>query len=74
MPDGVATGWARLSDFFDANPAVWGFWHRWYRAHLEDGPPLDWKLQEAVALIPDEDWEAGPERVAARIAEIEARF
>ena len=27
-----------------------------------------------MALIPDEDWEAGPERVAARIAEIEADF
>ena len=39
-----------------------------------NGTPLDWALQEAVALIPDEIWKAGPERVAEEIARIEAEF
>ena len=56
-----------------ANAADWSFWARWYRGVLE-GNPLDWDLQEAVALIPDEDWNAGPARVAERISEIEAQY
>lgn len=51
----------------------WTFWAEWYAAAMK-GEPLDWKLQEAVALIPDEVWEAGPEAVAAEIARIEAKF
>lgn len=50
------------------------FWARWYRGALE-GRPLNWDLQRAIALeIEDEDWKAGPARVAERIAAIEARF
>ncbi|MEM0948868.1 MAG: hypothetical protein AAGK37_15820 [Pseudomonadota bacterium] len=63
----------RLFDAFDADPTTWGFWARWYRGFLE-GKPMPWDLQEAVALIPDDAWDAGPERVAERIREIEARF
>lgn len=38
------------------------------------GAPLPWELQEKVALIPNEIWEAGPDAVAAEIARIEAEF
>ena len=38
------------------------------------GEPLSWDLQREVALIDDSIWEAGPEEVAKKIAEIEARF
>lgn len=27
------------------------------------GDPLEWKLQETIALIPDDVWQAGPEAV-----------
>ena len=52
---------------------VWAFWARWYERMLA-GNPLPWDLQEAVALIPDDIWEAGPEAVAAEIEKIEAAF
>lgn len=55
-----------------ATPDFW-FWVDWYWSYLQ-GKPVDWDLQEAVALIPVEDWNAGPERVAERIREIEFDF
>jgi hypothetical protein len=38
------------------------------------GQQTDWDVQEKVALIPDEVWEAGPEAVAAEIARIEEQL
>jgi len=38
------------------------------------GQPLPWELQRDVALIDDEIWQAGPEAVAGKIAEIEAAY
>lgn len=38
------------------------------------GQQLDWNLQETVALIPDEVWEAGPGAVAEAISTIEERL
>jgi len=52
-------------------PEPWHFWLRWWDGVLS-GQQLDWELQKAVALIADEDWEKGPERIAEVIAEIEA--
>jgi hypothetical protein len=49
----------------------WEFWARWYDRAMA-GDPLPWDLQEQVALIPNEVWEAGPEAVAKEIAKIEA--
>jgi hypothetical protein len=51
----------------------WSFWTRWYAAAMA-GDPLPWELQEMVALIPNEIWEAGPEAVAKEIARIEAEY
>jgi len=51
----------------------WSFWRDWYQGFL-DGKPLDWELQRRVALIPDEDWEKGPEHIAPLIAEIREPF
>jgi hypothetical protein len=62
-----------LIDAWTSEPAVWGFWARWYQGML-DGEPLDWDLQRAVALIDDAVWTAGPEAVAERIRDIEAEF
>ncbi|QPM92115.1 hypothetical protein [Pseudooceanicola algae] len=51
----------------------WFFWSRWYDRAMS-GNLLPWDLQRGIALIPDDIWRQGPEAVAERIAEIEARF
>jgi hypothetical protein len=45
------------------------FWVRWWDGVLS-GQQMDWKLQEAVALIPDEVWEQGPSAVAEATREL----
>ncbi len=62
-----------LLRFPDIVGEAWSFWREWYQGFLE-GKPLDWDLQREVALIPNEDWEKGPEHIAGIIAEIRARF
>mgnify|MGYP001795576742 CR=1 FL=1 len=73
LPEGLDGALAELQSFWAKNPQTWDFWARWYAGMLA-GTPLPWDLQEAVALIADEDWDAGPERVAKRIREIEDDF
>jgi hypothetical protein len=73
VPEGLTDALDTLRAFWDADPDTWGFWRRWYDGMLA-GQPLPWDLQEQVALIPDDIWEAGPEAVAREIAKIEARF
>lgn len=58
--------------FYQSRP-TWSFWREWYQGFL-DGKPLDWELQRRVALIPDEDWEQGPEHIARKIEEIQAEW
>jgi len=56
-----------------ATAPEWRFWLEWYQAAL-DGTPQDWKLLERIALIDNQVWNAGPEAVAEKIAEIEHEF
>lgn len=65
-PDPIALSLDTLDAFWRDEPDTWDFWREWYDGMLS-GQPMDWKLQEAVALIPDEIWEAGPKRVAQEI-------
>lgn len=51
----------------------WTFWAEWYDRAMA-GDPLPWDLQEQVALIPDEIWEAGPEAVAEEIKRIQLEY
>jgi hypothetical protein len=51
----------------------WDFWVRWWDGVIA-GKPLDWELQKQVALIPDDDWQKGPEHIASLIRQIEAGF
>lgn len=48
----------------------WDFWTRWWDG-LVAGRPLDWVLQEKVALIPDAIWQQGAAAVARAIRDIE---
>jgi hypothetical protein len=50
QPDEITSALIVHPDLLDSGP-VWSFWQRWYRGML-DGQPIDWKLQEEVALIP----------------------
>lgn len=49
------------------------FWKTWYEGILY-GSPIDWGLQREVALIPDADWDKGPEHIAAIIDPIWERY
>ena len=73
VPEGLLKNWARFKTFTGSAPEVWAFWLRWYEGMLK-GQPLDWDLQEMVALIPEDDWEKGPEHIAEMIREIEANW
>ncbi len=59
--------------FSRSSDLLWTFWTKWYDRAMA-GDPLPWDLQEQIALIPNEIWEAGPEAVAEEIARIEAAF
>lgn len=61
--------WRRYSH----GKAYWSFWREWYQGFL-NGKPMDWELQRRVALIPDEDWEKGPEHIARVIEDIRRDF
>ncbi|MDA5092489.1 hypothetical protein O2N63_00100 [Aliiroseovarius sp. KMU-50] len=62
-----------FAPFNSAHKGAFNFWADWYQGFL-DGKPLDWELQRRVALIPDEDWENGPEHIAQKIEEIKAAY
>lgn len=51
----------------------WGFWYRFYRSFL-GATKIDLRVLTDVALIPDNDWETGPDRVAKLISAIEAKY
>lgn len=73
MPEGLASAHDDLIAFWDSDGRTWGFWAGWYERMLR-GDPLRWDLQEKIALIPEDIWQAGPEAVAEEIARIEAEF
>ncbi len=73
MPNGLVRNLETLRTFWKSTPEVWGFWERWYDGYL-NGCPIDWDVQRAIATLPEQDWEKGPEWIAGKIAEIEARI
>lgn len=72
-PKGLLDNLRNLRSFWQSDPEIWSFWHRWYDGFLS-GNPIDWDVQLAVATLPEEDWGKGSEWIAKRIAEIEARI
>ncbi len=74
MPNWCATKEAKMLSNWDTDPKPrWAFWRRWWNG-VVTGRPLDPKLQLAlVEEIDDETWR-DPDKVAARIVEIEEEF
>ncbi len=70
---GQKTTVAHLRNSKDFNTPAFAFWREWYQGFL-DGKPMDWELQRRVALIPDADWEQGPEHIAGVIEGIRQAF
>lgn len=76
VPDLIQALHAKVGEGGQSALAVggpWTFWAKWYGRAMA-GNPLPWDLQEQIALIPDEIWDAGPEAVGEEIARIEAEF
>lgn len=71
-PDWFQTAETAFHSTFRAEAPTYDFWLRWWDA-AKAGTPFPWELMFEIALIPEEDWETGPERIAELIAEIEER-
>jgi hypothetical protein len=69
-PDWFTSAESAMRTYWNQNPKLWSFWQRWWDA-ATSGNPLPWDLQRDIALIDDAIWQAGPEKVAERIAQIE---
>lgn len=66
-------GWESLKAQWDNDPD-WQFWTEWYERILV-GNPLPWELTQRIALeVTEEEWDAGPNVVAKRIAKIRENF
>jgi len=72
-PEGLARQYEKLRSFWKHDAPVWTFWHSWYEDILA-GRLVDWDFLRQVVLLPDEDWKAGPERIADRIEELQTRY
>ena len=71
LPDWFSVPNELLRRLWASEPSgVWNFWTRWWDG-LVAGQPLDWALQEKVALIPDDIWQQGAAAVARAIRDIE---
>ncbi|OLS52581.1 hypothetical protein BV392_11605 [Rhodovulum sulfidophilum] len=69
LPVGLARQYERLRSFWKDDAPVWTFWQSWYKDMLA-GRPVDWDFLRQVVLLPNKDWEAGPERIASLIGEM----
>jgi len=71
-PSKLAEQNADFLAFLKAEPSL-NFWGRWFEKAVI-GAPMNWEMQEEIALINDEVWKAGAEAVAGEIAKIEAKY
>lgn len=71
----VAVLWQSVLPLWSAETSPMRFWARWYSPLLapETAPSISLATREAVSVIADEVWAAGPAAVAEEIARIEAR-
>lgn len=74
LPEGFDHLWPEMRQRLAGAPEKWAFWLEWYEA-IQKGQPMPWDLSFAIATgLSEADWEAGPEHVQGRIAEIRARY
>ncbi|MBK5924523.1 hypothetical protein CCR90_12195 [Rhodovulum sulfidophilum] len=73
QPKGLARQYEKLRSFWKHDAPVWTFWRNWNEDMLA-GRPVDWDFLRQAVLLSDEDWKAGPERIADRIEELQTRI
>lgn len=74
MPENLSDLWSELKITMQATPEKWAFWLEWYEALLR-GDWQNWDLILRIAKeVTEDQWDAGPERVAERIKEIEDQY
>lgn len=61
--------WGKVRAGWTAAEPDWQFWIDWYEDALAGREP-DWDLLHDIALIPDDDWNAGADHVNALIADL----
>lgn len=64
--------WTETQTLWSAPNSPYAFWLRWYQAALQ-GNHLNLPLGHDIALIPDADWQKGPEHIAGLIAVLERK-
>lgn len=72
IPRNVSTKWQEIDQLFADDPATWSFWRDWYQRVL-DGAYQNQKLLYDIAVLPNADWEKGPEHIAALIRNLQAK-
>lgn len=73
-PNSLKKNWDALKRVMEKDSADWSFWIEWYEAILQ-GNPLPWELTQRIALeVNEKEWDAGPQRVAERIASFRAQY
>lgn len=78
-PDSIRGAWPTLKTMLLSLGRDWQVWTDWYDDILRGGEhpasrPLIEELEIARVLIPDEDWDKGPDHVNALIARLEAEY
>jgi hypothetical protein len=64
--------WTETQTLWSAPNSPYAFWLRWYEAALK-GMHINLPLEQDIAMIPDDDWQKGPDHIAAIIAAMEKR-
>ncbi|SDW85326.1 hypothetical protein SAMN05444336_102532 [Albimonas donghaensis] len=69
QPEALKAAWKVFrQQLLDADEG-WEVWTDWYDARLR-GDPVDWPLERARMLIPDDKWRKGPKVLNAEIARL----
>lgn len=74
LHDDTTTALAKLKEIVETDQnGAWDYFWEWYIGVL-DGKPIDWDLQQRVALIKDDTWKAGRQAVADEIERLRIKI
>lgn len=67
IPNWATEAWAQLRSILASGDDDWDVWINWYEDRLAGRPSADEDLDVALAMLPDDLWEQGPNAVNAEI-------